>query len=76
VLAYLNISPEEALGVGDTLGDWNFIDVCGYAGIIGNHSQELIENAKSKGIGNYFIANEADAGGFLELISYFEKRLM
>ena len=32
VLDYLKITPEETLGVGDTMGDWNFMSICKYAG--------------------------------------------
>ena len=71
VLRYLHISPDETLGIGDTLGDWNFMSVCGYVGIAGSHNQEFIENAMSKGEGNYFIGKDADADGFLEIIDHF-----
>lgn len=71
VLEYLGISPDETLGVGDTLGDWIFMEVCGYVAVTGEHSEELIRNAKAKGSGKYFLAKDADHDGFLASIDYF-----
>jgi HAD superfamily hydrolase (TIGR01484 family) len=71
VLEYLKISPNEALGIGDTLGDWNFMDVCGYVGVVGSHSEELIKHAKSKGENKYFLGSDVDTEGFIEIIDYF-----
>lgn len=48
VLDYLKISPDEALGISDTVGDWNFMSVCKYVGVVGNESQELKDLAKLK----------------------------
>lgn len=71
VLNYLKVSPENTLGVGDTLGDWSFMNVCGYVGVTGEHSQQLIDNAKAKGAGKYFIAKDADQDGVLEILDNF-----
>lgn len=69
VLKHLGISPEDTLGIGDTLGDWNFMQACGYAGVTGDESSQLIEHAISKGPGKYFLANDADHDGFLKIAS-------
>lgn len=71
VLNYLNISPEDALGIGDTLGDWNFMSDCSYAATVGDESKELKELAKSKGDGNYLFASSVDDNGLLDILNYF-----
>lgn len=73
VLDYLKISPEETLGIGDTLGDWNFMSICRYAATVGDESQELKELAKSKGEGNYFIGSSVDENGIIDILDYFFK---
>jgi len=71
VLEYLKISPEETLGIGDTLGDWNFMSLCKYVATVGNESQELKNLAKAKGEGNYFIGSSVDKNGMIDIIDYF-----
>ena len=71
VLDYLNISPADTLAVGDTLGDWNFMKVCGYAATVGNDSQELKDLTKTKGDGNYFFGSSVDNNGLLDILNYF-----
>lgn len=71
VLQYLNISPEQTLGIGDTLGDWNFMSLCKYVATVGDESQELKSLAKSKGEGKYFIGSSVDENAFLEIVDYF-----
>ncbi len=38
---YLNVDLNEVLGVGDTIHDWDFIEICGYKGVMGNATDEL-----------------------------------
>ena len=71
VLDYLKISPDETLGIGDTLGDWNFMEICKYAATVGNESSELKNLVKAKGEGNYFLASSVDEDGILDLFDYF-----
>lgn len=71
VLDYLQISPEETLAIGDTLGDWHFMDICRYAGVVGAH-EELQKLAKEKGKGNYFLGGSIDDDGFLQILDYFK----
>ena len=72
VMKYLNISFDEVLGVGDTLGDWNFMDLCGYVGVVGDESEELKKLAQSKGTGKYFLGGSVDDNGFLEILRHFK----
>ena len=74
VLDYLKISPQETLGIGDTLGDWNFMKLCRYVGITGDESQELKKLAQTKGEGNYFFGSSVDEDGILKIIRYYEER--
>ena len=71
VLKSLNISPDETLGLGDNLADWNFMETCGYAGVVGDN-QELKNLVKTKGEGNYFFGSSVDENGFLEILNHFE----
>lgn len=72
VLEYLKISPDETLGIGDTLGDWNFMEICKYAGTVGDESQDLKDMVKTKGEGKYFIGKSVDENGFLDILDYFK----
>ncbi len=71
VLEYLNISPDETLGISDTLGDWNFMEICKYAATVGDESQELKDLVKTKGTGNYFYASSVDENGILDIFNFF-----
>jgi HAD superfamily hydrolase (TIGR01484 family) len=71
VLKYLNISPNETLGIGDTEGDWNFMSLCKYVGVVGDASSELKRLAKEKGEGNYFYGSSVDEDGFLQIVDHF-----
>jgi hydroxymethylpyrimidine pyrophosphatase-like HAD family hydrolase len=72
VLEYLKISAGEALGIGDTLGDWNFMSICKYAGVVGDASEELKEFAKTKREGNYFFGSSVDDDGFLQILNHYD----
>lgn len=65
-----NIKPENFLGVGDGLSDWNFMEICGYAGAMGNASQELKNLVKSKKEFG-FIGPTVDENGVLEIFKHF-----
>lgn len=67
----LGISFENTLGVGDTLGDWEFMKLCGYAATMEDGSTELKGLVKSKGEGRYLIAPSVDEDGILKILDYF-----
>lgn len=71
VLDNLRISSEETLGVGDTEGDWNFMSLCKYVGVVGDADRKLKELAKTKGEGNYFFARSVEEDGFLQILNHF-----
>lgn len=71
VLEYLKISPQETLGIGDTMGDWNFMSICKYAATVGNENDELKNLVASKGENNYFYGSSVDDNGILDILTYF-----
>jgi hydroxymethylpyrimidine pyrophosphatase-like HAD family hydrolase len=72
VLDSINISPNEVLGIGDTLGDWKFMSICKYAATVGDESEELKNLVKTKGEGNYFYGSSVDEDGLLEVFNHFK----
>jgi len=66
----VNISLKNFLGVGDGLTDWNFMEICGYAGAMGNASQELKDLVKARNKSG-FIGPTVDENGILEIFNHF-----
>ncbi len=66
----IGVRPEEILGIGDSTSDWQFIESCGYAGAMGNASQELKHLVKTKGNKSY-IGKSVDENGILDIFDYF-----
>jgi len=62
---------EDMLGIGDGLTDWNFIELCGYAGAMGNASQELKEKVTARGERGY-IGKSVDENGVLDIFNHFK----
>jgi HAD superfamily hydrolase (TIGR01484 family) len=71
VAQYLNISPEDILGIGDSESDWSFMQLCGYAATVGSEAGELQNLAKTKGEGHYYFAGSVDDHGLLEIFKHF-----
>lgn len=69
----INVPFENTLGVGDTEGDWQFMEMCKYAAAVGNAKDELKELIKTKGLGNYYIGPSVDENGIIEILDYFVK---
>lgn len=67
---HTGISLESMLGVGDGMTDWQFMDICGYAGAMGNATAELKEKVISKGERGY-IGKSVDENGILDILSHF-----
>lgn len=72
VIETLGISFDEVLGIGDTKGDWQFMQLCRYVAIVGDESLELKELAKTKGEGKYFFAPSVEENGILQVFDYFK----
>jgi HAD superfamily hydrolase (TIGR01484 family) len=67
----LNIPFDNMLGVGDSTSDWQFIELCKYAGVMANGSDELKELVKQKGQNNFIIGGHVDENGVIEILDYF-----
>lgn len=64
------INTEEILGVGDSLADWDFIEVCGFAGAMGNATDDLKKLVLSKG-SNGYVGKTVDENGILDIFEHF-----
>ena len=71
IIKNLGFSFADVLGIGDTLGDWKYMELCGYVGTTGNDNK-LQALAKTKGEGNYFIGKSADDDGALDILTFFK----
>lgn len=67
----MNVPLENILAVGDSTSDWQFIELCGYGGAMGNASAELKRLVYTKGEGHYNIGNSVDENGIIEILNYF-----
>lgn len=70
VVKYLNIPFSEILTIGYSVGHWEFMQKCGFIGVIGNNFL-LRELATSKGEGKYAIGRSVNEHGFLDVLDYF-----
>lgn len=68
---HTSVSLQEILGVGDGMTDWQFMEICGFAGAMGNASQELKDKVISKGQNGY-IGKSVDENGLLNILSHFK----
>lgn len=68
----LGLSFKDILGVGDTLSDWSFMELCKYAATLENGEEQLKELVKTKGEGNYFISPHVNDNGIFEILNYFQ----
>jgi hypothetical protein len=64
------IKNQEMLGVGDSLTDWDFIGICGYAGAMGNATDDLkklVLSKKNKG----YVGKSVNENGILDIFKHF-----
>lgn len=71
LLKQRNVSKEDVLGVGDTIHDWEFIEHCGYKGIMGNATQQLIEKY-NKEDPHQHIGGHVNDDGIIDIFKYFK----
>lgn len=69
----LNIGFENILGIGDTMGDWRFMQDCGYVATMEDAPKDIKRLVKSKGEGKYFIAPSVDEDGMINILDHFIK---
>jgi HAD superfamily hydrolase (TIGR01484 family) len=67
---YSNVPLDTLLGIGDSMIDWQFMEILGYAGAMGNGSQELKEKVFTKGERG-FIGKSVDENGVLNIFKHF-----
>lgn len=67
---HAGISLNNMLGIGDGMTDWQFMEICGYAGAMGNASEELKNNVVSKGDRGY-VGKSVDENGVLDILTHF-----
>jgi HAD superfamily hydrolase (TIGR01484 family) len=70
IISLYKIKTEDILGVGDSLTDWDFIGICGFAGAMGNAVSELKRLVTSKGKNGY-VGRSVDENGILDIFKYF-----
>lgn len=68
----LDVPIENMLAVGDSTSDWKFINICGYAGAMGNATPELHELVKTKGNGKYMIGGNVDEDGLIDILNWYK----
>lgn len=67
----MNIPLENILAVGDSTSDWQFMELCGYNGAMGNSSEKLKELVSTKKSGHYYIGESVDENGIIGILDYF-----
>ena len=73
LMDYYKVSPEEVLGVGDTLMDWNFMQVCGNYATLSNANEEMQDLVKSKA---GFIGGHVNEDGLVDIIKNYFKSVL
>lgn len=63
------VSLTQMLGIGDGLSDWGFMELCGYAGAMGNASKELKELVNGRDTG--YIGRSVNENGVLDIMKHF-----
>jgi HAD superfamily hydrolase (TIGR01484 family) len=66
----LHIDLSEVLGVGDTIHDWEFIEHCGYKGVMANATDELKGKADFNDP-HTFLGGHVDEDGVLNIFKHF-----
>ena len=71
IAEHSGVAMDELLGIGDSTADWQFIEQCGYAGAMGNASDELKKRVATKGKQS-FVGRHVDKNGIIDILDYFE----
>ena len=71
LLEHRGVEAHEVLGVGDTLHDWDFIEHCGYKGVMSNATDELKEKYNLEAP-NQHMGGHVDDDGLIDIFSYFK----
>lgn len=66
---YLNVPLENMLGIGDTMHDWGFIEICGYGATLNNADQKL-KNLILK-MDHGYIGTSVNENGVIDILKHF-----
>lgn len=67
---YTNTPLSEMLGIGDGMTDWQFMEICRFAGVMENGPQELKDKVILKGECG-FTGKSVDENGVLDILKHF-----
>lgn len=67
---HLNVPLNNILGIGDTMHDWPFIEICGYGATMENASEKLKELVLQKKHG--FVGKSVGENGVMDILRHFE----
>lgn len=67
----LGISLNEILGVGDTIQDWDFLEICGYKATLINVTKELKEKFDFSDE-KQFMGKHVDKDGLIDILQHFK----
>lgn len=67
---YLGVDLKDVLGVGDTIHDWDFIEICGYKGAMGNATEELKSKFDFKN-DKQFLGGNVNEDGIIKILEHF-----
>jgi HAD superfamily hydrolase (TIGR01484 family) len=76
VASHYEISTQEILGVGDTLMDWEFLEECGYIGIMGNAKPDLVEIVNTNPKAVSFRGGDVDEDGLIDILEHFRDEMV
>ncbi len=68
---YLNVPLDNILGIGDTMIDWSFIEICGYGGTMANASEKLKDLVLQKGKRYGFVGRGVNENGVIDVLKHF-----
>ncbi len=71
LLKHLGVDFEHVLGVGDTIHDWDFIEHCGYKGIMSNATDELKARFNLEDPHQH-MGGHVDEDGLIEILNHFK----
>lgn len=71
IIENFGCAPSDVLGIGDSTSDWQFMEMCGYVGAMGNATPELKKLVVDKGK-NGFVGGSVDENGVLDILTYFK----
>jgi hydroxymethylpyrimidine pyrophosphatase-like HAD family hydrolase len=71
IIENFGCSGSEVLGVGDSTSDWQFMQMCGLVGAMGNATQEL-KNLVMSRVDRGIVGENVDENGVLDILSHFK----